>query len=102
VGLGSRRARQAGEQDIRTLSNVDTSSDSLTAAVDHLDSLRDRVLASEVTFTFAADGLSWGEYLRLQAEHPTRGQRARPDPRVQRGIVLPGADPEDLCHGLRS
>jgi hypothetical protein len=25
-----------------------------------------------VTFTFAADGLSWGEYLRLQADHPAR------------------------------
>jgi hypothetical protein len=44
----------------------------VTAAVDHLDSLRDRVQASEVTFTFAADSLSWGGYLRLQSEHPPR------------------------------
>jgi hypothetical protein len=34
--------------------------------------VRDRFLASEVTFLFAADNLSWGEYLRMQAEHEPR------------------------------
>jgi hypothetical protein len=43
-----------------------------TAAFEHLDSLADRVAESEVTFTFAADRLAWGEYLRLQAEHKPR------------------------------
>lgn len=59
------------------LNNVDTSSDSLArSAMDdiagRMDEVRDRFLASAVTFTFAADGLSWGEYLRLQAEHAPR------------------------------
>jgi hypothetical protein len=42
------------------------------AAIDHLDALRDQVVASEVTFVFAADRLSWSGYLRLQAEHSPR------------------------------
>lgn len=44
----------------------------LTAAVDHLDSLRDRVRASEVQFQFTSDGLEWTEYLQMQAAHPPR------------------------------
>jgi hypothetical protein len=42
------------------------------AAFKHLDSLADKVSASEVTFLFAAERLSWGEYLRLQADHKPR------------------------------
>jgi hypothetical protein len=59
------------------LSNVDTTHESLAKTAvgeiaDRMDQVRDRFLASAVTFTFAADGLSWGEYLRLQAEHAPR------------------------------
>ena len=42
------------------------------AAFEHLDELAARVEANEVTFLFAAERLSWGEYLRLQAEHKPR------------------------------
>ena len=42
------------------------------AAFEHLDELADRVSADEVTFLFAAERLSWGEYLRMQAEHKPR------------------------------
>lgn len=44
----------------------------LTATVDHLESLRGRVQASEVTFRFTADALDWTKYLQMQAEHPAR------------------------------
>jgi hypothetical protein len=43
-----------------------------TDIADRMDEVRDRFLASVVTFTFAADNLSWGEYLRMQAEHEPR------------------------------
>lgn len=44
----------------------------VTAAIDQMDALRDRVKASEVTFLFDADGLPWTDYLKAQADHPPR------------------------------
>ncbi|HEY1179555.1 MAG TPA: hypothetical protein VGF17_25655 [Phytomonospora sp.] len=42
----------------------------LTAAVAHLDEIRDKVAASEVTFLFRQ--LPWPKRLTLQSEHPPR------------------------------
>jgi hypothetical protein len=42
------------------------------AALEHLDGLAARVEANEVTFLFGAESLSWGEYLRMQADHKPR------------------------------
>ena len=41
-----------------------------TAAVEHLESLRDRVAASEVEFFF--EPMVWTEYIALQAMHPPK------------------------------
>lgn len=42
------------------------------AAFEALDAISEKFDAAAVTFTFSADRLGWGEYLRLQADHAPR------------------------------
>lgn len=43
-----------------------------TAVVEEMDSLRDRMLASEVTFEFDTSALPWNKRIALQTKHPPR------------------------------
>lgn len=61
-------ALDAAVQEDAKHGSLSASKPATTAAVDNLEALRDRMLASQVTFEF--DRIDWTEHIALQAAHP--------------------------------